>query len=556
MVHDKCSEKGITLISVLFIVCLMAMAVIAAAALVTRATQTTAWSTERTRALYAAEAGLNHWLYQMTIEAGDDPGGEGDSSFEDMILALTVNGEANRIPYEAKIDEEDLGSGTYRLVSEANAGGRPVKVSLLLGQVSDAWRHVVYSTEQHHKAMERLAEKGYVVNDDSQWTIDGDDSSPVWMKNGKLVPLPIWEEDGEGYRTSLFSTSLAQWNPPEDNPVELNQAGNTVELPTNGPVYYKNSKIGKLTGNLDGDLYLEDCEIGELDINVSGNVFARSMRGEEGSGKGTDIIGDISGDVHIEESQVSKLASKPSGSISGHIIVKNSDSVLGVERILGEILGSVLIESGGITEGFTTMPSIGDSEVSTNIYGSVYLRGTCQGNESTILRIAGPPASQLGATTIHSGVFTEDASLLVEGGVDIRRRAPWPAILSDGWVIFNGVENRVEVTGPVYALANEQLSNRPGWLVDEILSACRPELLVHEQIYHNAGVMAFSDDLYGNGAPGVQIVGSIVSPGRTLLVGNVHVTYDSSIAWNPPPWFTGAERPVMLLAGTWSCWRE
>ena len=170
MVHDKCSEKGITLISVLFIVCLMAMAVIAAAALVTRATQTTAWSTERTRALYAAEAGLNHWLYQMTIEAGDDPGGEGDSSFEDMILALTVNGEANRIPYEAKIDEEDSGSGTYRLVSEANAGGRPVKVSLLLGQVSDAWRHVVYSTEQHHKAMERLAEKGYVVNDDSEMT--------------------------------------------------------------------------------------------------------------------------------------------------------------------------------------------------------------------------------------------------------------------------------------------------------------------------------------------------------------------------------------------------
>ena len=243
MVHDEYSEKEITLISVLFIVCLMAMAVIAAAALVTRTTQTAAWSAERTKALYAAEAGLNHWLYQMSVEAADDPDGR-DSSFEDMILVLAVQGEANKIPYVAKIDEGDSEEGTYRLVSEANAGRHPIKVSLLLGQVSEAWKHVVYSTEQHHEVTEALADKGYAVNEDSQWTVDGDDSPPIWMKNGKLVPLPIWEEGGEGYRTGLISTDLAEWNPPEENAVELNRAGNTVELPTNGPVYYKNSKIG------------------------------------------------------------------------------------------------------------------------------------------------------------------------------------------------------------------------------------------------------------------------------------------------------------------------
>lgn len=67
MAGGKCTEKGMALLSVLFIVVLITMAVVASAALVARATQTAVWSGERTRGLYAAEAGLNHWLYQMTL---------------------------------------------------------------------------------------------------------------------------------------------------------------------------------------------------------------------------------------------------------------------------------------------------------------------------------------------------------------------------------------------------------------------------------------------------------------------------------------------------------
>lgn len=553
MTNDRCPEKGIALISVLLIVCLVTLAVVASAALVARGTQTALWSVERTKALYSAETGLNHWLYQMCLKSKDAPEGS-------EILALTVNGEANGVPYEAKIAETDPANRTYRLVSEANAGRRPVKVSLLLGLISDAWRHVVYSTEQHHQVIESLDKKGYVVNDvDVHWTPEEGESSPVWMKNGKYAPLPIWEEGTEGYRPNLISGTQAQWNPPEDVAVQVNQPGMTVELPDTGPAYFKSSKMGKLTGSIDGDLYLEDCEIGEMDISVSGHVFARNIRGPKDSGKGIDITGNISGDVYLEESHVSALASKSGGLISGNVIIKNTASVLGVENIFGDIIGSVWIEAGGITEGVDKWPSIGDSRVSSNIYGSVYIKGQIQGNKSTILRIAGPDASSLGATTIHNGVFTQDANLLVDGGVEIRSKEPWPAILSDGWIIFNGSEGRIDVAGPVYALANKQLSNRPGWLINEVLADRRPELCVdesHEQIRHGAGVIAFGDDLYGNGAPRVQVVGSIVGPGKTLLVGNVHVSYDDDIAQNPPPWFTGGDGQLALITGTWSYWRE
>ena len=40
MPDDRCPEKGIALVSVLFIVCLITMAVVTSAALVARATQT------------------------------------------------------------------------------------------------------------------------------------------------------------------------------------------------------------------------------------------------------------------------------------------------------------------------------------------------------------------------------------------------------------------------------------------------------------------------------------------------------------------------------------
>lgn len=553
MADNRYSEKGIALISVLCIVCLVMMAVTTSAALVTRATQTAAWSGERTKAFYSAEAGLNHWLYEMA-KAADS----GQSTSQ--ILTLKVTGNANGIPYIAKIAGTDPKKTTYRLESQASTGGRPVKISLLLGPVSGAWRHVVYSTEPHQNVKKNLEKKGYLVNTDLQCTHDSDDSHPVWVKkkNENSAPTPIWEVGGEGYRPSLIPADIAVWSPP-DNSVRLSKTGMTVEVPTTGPVYYKDSRIGRLTGNLSGDLYLENCEIGEIDVSVAGNIFARNVRGEADSNKGTKITGDVSGDICLEESRFSTLASRPGSSISGNVIVKNSGSTLGVDRIFGNIAGSVWIEAGGITEDFSSMPSVGDHEVSTTIYGSVYLTGMSNGNKPTILRIIGPKAPSSGATTIHKGVFTQDASVLIEGGVDIRRNKPWPAVLSDGWVILSGAENWIEIQGPVYALANEQVSNRPGWSqeIKEVLETLMSEIYVHEQLRHNVGVIAFGDDLYGNSAPRVRVKnGSIVSGGRVLLVGNVHVAYDNDIFRNPPPWFTGGAGELALISGTWSYSRE
>lgn len=520
MPDDRCPEKGIALVSVLFIVCLITMAVVASAALVARATQTAIWSVERTKALYSAEAGLNHWLYEMAKGTQS-----GQSASE--ILALTVTGKANGMPYNAEITGTDSKTTTYRLVSVSSAGGRPVKVSLILQPVSGAWRHVVYSTEHHHQVIKRLTDKGYAANVDSQWTVKEDESPPVWTKNGKFTPIPTWEKGKEGYRPNLISINPAQWDPPVnamvfDKPVE------EESLSGKGSAYYKNSKIGKLTGTLNGDLYLENCEIGEIDVSVSGNIFAQDCR-------------------------ISTLH----GSISENVIVRNSDSVLGVGRIFGNIDRSVWIESGAATRDFDSMPTIGDGQIPTNIYGSVYIRGKYASNRpATVLRITGPEVSRPGVTTIHKGVFAEDANILIEGAVDIHRKASWPAILSDGWVILNGAKNWIEVKGPVYARTNEQDSKTWGWLVEEILREYRPELLKdrdgHEQVTHMVGVIAFGDDLYGNSQPRVRVDGSIVSPGRTLLVGNVHVKYDEDIFRNPPPWFTGEAGELALIPGTWS----
>lgn len=516
MADYRCPEKGIALVSVLIVVCLITMAIVASAALVTRATQTSGWSAERTKALYSAEAGLNHWLYEMSKRTQS-----GQSASE--ILALTVTGKANGIPYTAKITGTDSKKTTYRLESKASIGGRPVKVSLLLGPVSGAWRHVVYSTRHHNQVIERLTEKRYAANVNSQWTAEEDESLPVWAKNGKSAPIPTWEDGKEGYRPNLISINPAQWDPPK-NAIVFEKPVEEESLPGNGPACYKDSEIGKLTGTLNGDLYLENCEIGEIDVSVSGNIFAK-------------------------ECGVSTLH----GSISKNVIIRNSNSVLGVGRVFGNIDGSVWIESGGATQGFDSMPTIGDGEIPTNIYGSVYIRGKHASNRpATVLRITGPEVSRPGATTIHKGVFAEDANILVEGAADIRRKASWPAVLSDGWVILNGARNWIEIKGPVYARTNEQDSKTWGWLIEEILEKYKPELLVHEHVTHMAGVIVFGDDLYGDSQPRVRVNGSIVSPGRTLLVGNVHVKYDEDIFRNPPPWFSGEAGELALIHGTWS----
>lgn len=522
MADDRYPEKGIALVSVLLIVCIVTMVVMASAALVTRATQTAAWSIERTKALYSAEAGLNHWLYEMSCQT---------QSGQDVseILALTVSGKTNGIPYVAGIAGTDSKRTMYHLVSEASARGRSVKVSLLLGPVSGVWRHVVYSTEPHQNVIRNLEDKGYAVNTGLHCTPDSGDSGPIWVKNKNSAPSPIWDDEGDGYRSNLISINPAQWDPTV-NAMVLDKPGEEESVSGKGSAYYKDSTIGKLTGSLNGDLYLENCEIGEIDVSVSGNIFARECR-------------------------ISALG----GSVSKNVIIRNSNSVLGAERIFGDIFGSVWIESGGSTQGFDSMPSIGDREVPTNIYGSVYIRGKRASNRpATVLKITGPEVLRPGATTIHKGVFAEDASILVEGAVDIRNNASasWPAVLSDGWVIFNGARNWIEVEGPVYARTNVHDSKTWGWMVEEILREYRPELLVHEHVTHMTGVIAFGDDLYGNAAPRIRMDGSIVSPGRTLLVGNVHVTYDEDIFSKPPPWFTGEAGELALIPQTWSYSRE
>ncbi|MEW6228600.1 MAG: pilus assembly PilX N-terminal domain-containing protein, partial [Bacillota bacterium] len=69
--HAARADSGVAFITVLVAISFISIITIACTTLVILAARTTSWSAQRARALYAAEAGINHWLFEATIEQSE-----------------------------------------------------------------------------------------------------------------------------------------------------------------------------------------------------------------------------------------------------------------------------------------------------------------------------------------------------------------------------------------------------------------------------------------------------------------------------------------------------
>ena len=528
---DARAEGGVAFITVLIAVSFVSIIVIACTTLVTMAARTTAWSVERTKALYAAEAGINHWLFEASIEQTSpghakrhDPGGNGkgrghthrygtsggnrgngknqNPNGVDSIENLEVNGEIDGIPYTAHVDSspsQDL----FCVVSTAQASSRGATVSVTAELVPEAWRHVVYAHDPWPPL--RRWFPLVMVNEASQYDPSSGANEAVWLAEADsgFAPVPDWGYEGsDGY----WFRAAPAWNPPPNKtPIDIPDSG-IVVLEGDGPFYIKDCepKIKEIRASVDGDLYIEDCAVDKI-----------------------------------------------SGLVSGNIIVRNTGKNKGVGVITGRVDGSVCIDSSRASpsDHWPVRTTIGSRETRTAVGGSVYLRGRQPGILRDILLIVGPDEVSDGeGTSVGAGVFADEACVYVKGKADIWKTLSWPAILSTGFAVLDGTSGNIRVNGPVYSEAEHAFSvSGLGVDIPDINKWLDEKGL---------GVLLLGDDLSGESSPSVTIKGNIVSPGSVLLVGNVHVTYDRQLLLNRPPLFVGGKKLTALVAGTWSLSRE
>lgn len=519
------AERGVALITVLIAVSFVSIIVIACITLVTTAARATSWSIERTKALYAAEAGINRWLFEASIEqtrpghgnrhgqggnghghthrhggssgkgsgAGSNRGAQGTGSVGD----LEVSGEIDGTPYAAWVDSspsQDL----YRVVSVAEASSRRVTVAVTVGLVPEAWKHVVYAHDPWYTAILRWF---LTINEASQYEPSSGANEEVWLSTAEsdFVPIPDWGYEGlDGY---WFQVALPWIPPPNETQINVPPTG-VVTLEGDGPFYISNCKheIKELKAFVNGDLYIENCTIGKI-----------------------------------------------SGHVTGNIVVRNTGKNNGVALITGRIDGSICIDSSGASpsDDWPVRTTIGSPETPTTVGGSVYLRGRPPGILRDVLVILGPNGGgDVEGTSIGAGVFADEACIYARGKVNIQKTQSLPAILASGFAILDGTSGNIRVDGPVYSEAKHAFS-----VLD--LRVDIPGEINKWVDKKGLGILMIGDNLRGEGSPSITIKGNIVSPGSALLVGNVLVTYDRQLLLSPPPLFLGGKRVTAPIAGTW-----
>lgn len=562
------AERGVAFITVLIVVSFVSIIVIACITLVTMAARTTSWSVERTKALYAAEAGINHWLFEASIEEsgaphqhgrrhgdghadrgcghthrrgaghGGAPGrGQGGGQGSSEIETIEVSGEVNGIPYVAGV-AAPAGAAAYRIVSTAEGSSLSTVVSVEAGMVAEAWRHVVYasSTPGWIDSMLRgfLRLFGLPVYDMSGVSpAPGQLYGPVlfpWQDRNSYPPnLGDGNTGWESYR-GVVAPAIAQWNPPRPpQKVTLD----VLKPVGTGPFYYKDSTIGTIEGPVNGDLYLENCVVGTISGPVNGGIFVKTGR----NGGVTRIVGTITGSICIDSSQRE-------------------------------------FDDEGISYRST---SIGDPSARCVVGGSVYLRGRVEKHgflwwkwdaKPDVLAVYGPPTVTSEPTQIAGGVFSEDASVYVEGNTHVSRKSgtAWPAVLANGSVVLNGGRGPVRVSGSVYseAAVSGSLDNL---VASALVGTGFPEgfadkigdltVLVSEWLGLDFGLIVAGEPR-GEDRACVTVSGNLVTPGIPLLLGNLAANYDRSLLQqgNQPPYFEGGRQVLAPIRGTWTAARN
>lgn len=536
-VRSARAERGVALITVLIAVSFVSIIVIACITLVTMAARATSWSIERTKAFYAAEAGINHWLFEASIEESGAPhdrrhggghadrgcghthrrgaghggnpggGGLGRGNHESQIETLEVSGEVNGVSYVAHVDRL-LPDDLYRVVSSAGTSRLDVTVSVVVGPMSAAWRHVVYGCKWQPGWWEWLFH-GLVITGPSQWDPSSGPHEAVWVKSTD-VPRPIWSGEGQGaevpdgYRLRV-APKIHDWSPPMDRVQDGVTEPGTLVLRGPGPFFLRNSKIGMIHASIDGDLYLLNCTVEKI-----------------------------------------------SGHIGGDILIKFENcNDRHVDTIEASVDGSVCVDTSGHESELPVITQIGSSETATTIAGAVYLRGR-QPHGGLRVRdgivFLGPNTREdAPQTTIKGGVFAEQGWLYAEGRVSISNKSAWPAVLSGSTVILNGSQGKIDVSGAVYSEGQAPLS----------LPEHSPKvehLLEWLGLGGNAmpSVIMLGSNWSSTDSPQVTITGNVVTPGTPLLVGNVFVSYNRKLLTSPPPLFDDGTKVLAVVPGTWA----
>ncbi|MEW5867351.1 MAG: pilus assembly PilX N-terminal domain-containing protein [Bacillota bacterium] len=555
------ADSGVAFITVLLAVSFISIITIACITLVTLAARTTSWSAQRTKALYAAEAGINHWLFEATIEESGkahpdrhsyDKKGRGHGhaygrkkgngpwdggSVE--LSTLEVAGEINGVAYTTYVDSYSSEDNTYRLVSVADSFPRDIVVSVSVGEGTEVWRHVLYARQVGSDLAGAIWDTVHVPACDlSRVNPSAGVSRPILWDGTGSSPFPV--PDWELYRSAV-APQLDGWDWPEDLDAKNKNLGSVFTPTGSPPFYYRNVTVGTILGPVDGDLYLYDCKVDRIE-------------------------GPVNGDIYIESCSIEEIA----GPVHGSIFVRNLKKDTGVGRIVGTIDGSVCVQcrevsKGGGKPGSYELTLLGSRDAPVAIGGSLYVAGrvTYKGGDDwlpVVLCLAGPEDS---SSVVSGGVFAEDASVYILGSVSISRvtALAWPAMLSRGAIILNGAGQSILINGPVYSQAGNVHSL--GDLLEAVLIDAGWSKASAEQFANVVTWPGLSDSNPGLVVVGSQdealagevvVNGNVVSPGMPLITSTFVADYDERLldSRNEPPYFIGGKKSIAPIGGTWS----
>ncbi|MEW6230531.1 MAG: hypothetical protein AB1700_21010, partial [Bacillota bacterium] len=360
------------------------------------AARTTSWSAQRAKALYAAEAGINHWLFEATIEQSEaehggrhsyDKKGRGhghayghkkgkgpwDGGSADLS-ALEVAGEVNGVAYATYVDSYSSEDNTYRLVSVADSFPRDIVVSVSVGEATDVWRHVLYARQVRSELANAIWAIARVPACDlSRVSPSAGANRPVLWDGAGPSPFPV--PDWERYRSAV-APQLDGWDWPRDYDAKNKDLGSVFTPTGSPPFYYRKVTARTIRGPVNGDLYLYECTVDRIEGPVNGNIYIESCSIER-------IIGPVHGSVFVRN--------------------LNKDKDTGVERIVGTIDGSVCIQcrevsKGGGIPGLCELIQLGSRDTPVAIGGSLYVRGRVVHKMGldwlpVVLHLAGPEDS-------------------------------------------------------------------------------------------------------------------------------------------------------------------
>ncbi|HHV62267.1 MAG TPA: hypothetical protein GXX51_06485 [Firmicutes bacterium] len=400
-------ERGAALIAVLVVVAALGVLTAGVFAIAANGYKASTWARDRVKALYAAEAGINRWLFLY------------DS---DGVPRSNLSGDIDGINYTVTYTRDPGDASKYLLRSSASTGGRTCTVSIEARSSPEAWQHVIFA--------------GGNFNPPRLENVD-----PASGPNGPvtgLSPLDVPRPDWGAYR-SLLEPDIS-WATPNVPPYSGNFG--TVTPVGAGPHYYAGANIDLILGPITGDLYLSGCNVRKGIVGpIFGNIFIRA------SNINGPITGQISGSICIEGGNVSGIGDAGTV-IDGDIKISGGNLIGfggpggpgrgahggggagaggGVGGIEGEIKGNVYLDGGNSVV------------VGATVDGSLYAKGNTTLSDGS---------------TIRGGVFTE-GNLHLRGDVTVGHRENLPAIMAQGNVnIQEGQHGTLSVNGVVWVDGN------------------------------------------------------------------------------------------------------